>query len=369
MKSKVYGLLVGLLMSSFTFQMQGQELLPCVDFSMQKKCHTIIAKGTPDFYNGHPTTVLMGDNKTIYCTWSHDHGGQNGFLSVSNDGGITWKSLSVPEDWKTSSNCPSIYRLADKAGKERLFIFSGSPLMAQTYSEDNGKTWSPVKSLNMPNVMAFASIVPLKDGRLVGLYHRGLNDQDRPPLTLWQSISADGGLTWGSPVQVGKKDGKAPCEPCVFRSPDGKSLVCIARENSRKGHSLMMFSNDEAASWTEMRETPWGLTGDRHVIRYLSDGRIIAAFRDMASDSPTKGHFVAWVGTYNDIINGYSGQYRIKLLHSFAGADCGYPGLEVLPDDTIVATTYIKYAPGKDKHSIVSVRFNIKEADEKVRNL
>ncbi|MBB3207230.1 hypothetical protein FHS27_003049 [Rhodopirellula rubra] len=54
----------------------------------------------------------------------------------------------------------------------------------------------------------------------------------------------------------------------------------------------------------------------------------------------------------------------MKLLHSHAGNDCGYPGVEQLNDGTIVATTYIKYRPGADKHSIVSTRFNLAEIDQ-----
>ena len=63
------------------------------------------------------------------------------------------------------------------------------------------------------------------------------------------------------------------------------------------------------------------------------------------------------------------GQYRIKLLHSHAErvGDCGYPGMELLPDGTIVATTYIKLAPGKEKNSVVSVRFDLKTTDALVK--
>lgn len=342
------------------------ELLPWVDLSHHKDKHVVIAKGTETLYNGHPTTVMLDDNKTIYCTWSYNHGGKLGFLSVSKDAGITWNSMSVPSDWEKAKNCPSIYNLKDSLGVERLMIFAGNPNMAQTYSEDQGKTWSPIKSLHMPCVMAFSSIIRLKSGNYLGLYHRGRYDQDKSPLTLWQNISQDGGLTWSSPSLVGKKDGKSPCEPFVFRSPDGKTLVCIARENDRKGHSLMMTSEDEGLTWSEMKETVWALTGDRHIIKNTPDGRLVAVFRDMAPDSPTKGHFVAWVGTYGDVINGLSGQYKIKLLHSYSGLDCGYPGLEILPDGTILATTYIKYTLGKNKHSIVSIRFNLEETDKMV---
>jgi hypothetical protein len=166
---------------------------------------------------------------------------------------------------------------------------------------------------------------------------------------------------------VAKVTGKNPCEPFAFRSPDGSELCCLMRENTHKGRSLMMFSRDEGESWSEPVDTPWGLTGDRHMGVYAPDGRLVIAFRDVAINSPTRDHFVAWVGTYDDIRKGQPGQYRIKLLHSHAGRDCGYPGVELLPNDTIVATTYIKYRPGKKKHSVVSTRFKLDEIDAKLQ--
>jgi hypothetical protein len=96
------------------------------------------------------------------------------------------------------------------------------------------------------------------------------------------------------------------------------------------------------------------------------DGRLVIAFRDQAIGSPTRGHFVAWVGKYEDIRKAQPGQYRIKLLHSYAArvGDCGYPGMELLADGTIVATTYIQYRPGPEKHSVVSARFKLAETDK-----
>lgn len=342
---------------------QEKPNLPWIDLSEQKERQTIIAEGRADLYNGHPTTVMLDDNKTILCTWSYGHGGKASFIAESKDAGVTWKNHKTPDDWQKMENCPSIYKLTDKLGKERIFVFCGEPKMGQSYSEDGGKRWSPVRTLDKPCVMAFSSIIKLKNGDYMGLYHRGYNDMDKPPLTLWKSVSKDGGLTWGESVKVGEMEGRSPCEPFVLRSPDGNRLVCIARENNRIGNSLMMFSDDEGATWTPLKETPWGLTGDRHIIKYTPDGRLVAVFRDMAPDSPTKGHFVAWVGNYKDLNEGTSGQYKIKLLHSYAGSDCGYPGLEILPDGTIIAVTYIKIKPGEEQHSIVEVRFKLDETD------
>ena len=346
-----------------------QPNLPWADFSARTDHQVVVAAGTPDQYNGHPTTVLLADGQTMVCAWSEGHGGPAAYLGFSRDGGITWERRDAPKEWKGLVNCPSLYLLTDKAGKERLFVFAciqgDQPYrnMGYSVSEDGGRTWSPVRDLGKPSIMAFTSIIRLNNGDYLGMYHRGNSDQDRNPLKVWQAVSHDGGLTWDESVLVGEMEDRSPCEPCVFRSPDGKTLICLARENQRKGCSLFMGSKDEGQTWTTLREAPWGVTGDRHVVRYLHDGRLICVFRDMAPLSPTKGHFVAWVGTYTDLTAGLSGQYRVKLLHSYAGWDCGYPGLEILPDGTLVATTYIKYHPGPEKHSVVAVRFRIEELD------
>ena len=95
--------------------------------------------------------------------------------------------------------------------------------------------------------------------------------------------------------------------------------------------------------------------------------------RDMAKTSKIYGHYVAWVGCFEDIVDGKEGQYRIKLLHNAnrtdkdvpgsGNTDCGYSDLEVLPDGTILATTYVKYKAGPEKNSVVSVRFKVSETD------
>lgn len=345
--------------------------LPLVDLSGQKQLHVIVAAGTEQVYQGHPTTVLMADGTTIFCVWSLNHGGPAGPMARSDDGGMTWTRMDkqLPEGFKFHQNCPSIYRMTDPAGTERLWVFSAAknnrqgPGMPSIMSEDGGKNWKEMPPLGFRCVMTFSSIVQLKDGRHLGLYHKGPDGADRAPLEVLQTTTADGGFSWSEPVVVASVEGKNPCEPFVFRSPDGAELCCLMRENTHKGRSLVMFSRDEGATWTKPLDTPWGLTGDRHVGGFTKDGRLLIAFRDQALNSPTKGHFIAWVGTYEDLRGSRPGQYRVKLLHSHAGRDCGYPGVEFLPDGTIVATTYVKYAPGEAKHSVVSVRFDVATTD------
>lgn len=350
--------------------------LPLVDLSGDTERHVVIAAGTPEVYQGHPTTLLMPDGKTLFAVWCINHGGAAGPMAKSTDGGRTWTRIDgiLPPGYATHQNCPSIYRLVDSSGKARIWVWSaslgkrGGPGMPSILSEDDGATWREMPPLGFPCVMTFSSIVRLKDGRHLGLYHRGPGGADKAPLEVIQTISADGGFTWSEPRVVASVEGKNPCEPFVFRSPDGGELCCLMRENTHKGRSLVMFSRDEGDTWSTPSDTPWGLSGDRHIGVPLPDGRWIFAFRDQAPQSPTKGHFVAWVGRYEDIRAGKGGDYRIKLLHSHAErvSDCGYPGVELLPDGTLVVTTYVKYQPGPEKHSVVATRFRIDETDAKV---
>jgi hypothetical protein len=351
--------------------------LPVVDLSGQlsgqKERQVVIAAGTEQVYQGHPTTLLMPDGKTIFAVWCIGHGGHAGPMARSDDGGLFWTRLddTLPQGFATHQNCPSIYRMVDPSGRERLWVFSAAlgtrtgPGMPRILSEDGGRSWREMPPLDFPCVMAFSSIVRLNDGRYLGLYHRGpAAGGEGPRLVTLQSITDDAGLTWSQPRIVAEIAGKNPCEPFVFRSPDGTELACLLRENTHTGRSLMMFSTDEGGTWSQPIDTSWGLTGDRHNGVFTKDGRMVICFRDQAINSPTRGHFVAWVGTYDDLKQGRTGQYRIKLLHDFTGrGDCGYPGVELLADGTIVATTYVKYRAGSEKNSIVSVRFKLSETD------
>jgi len=76
--------------------------------------------------------------------------------------------------------------------------------------------------------------------------------------------------------------------------------------------------------------------------------------------------WVAWVGKYEDIIAGREGQYRVRIMDNTKGADCTYPGVELLPDGTFVTTTYGHWAEGEMAY-IVSVRFKLEELDAKAK--
>lgn len=368
------GFIVSLFACSLMTQAQERpdykKTLPTVDLSADSSRHVVIEKGTNDTYQGHPTTTLLPDGKTMFCVWTINHGGPCGPMKRSDDGGLSWSALlSVPKSWSEVSNCPTIFQLPDPLGKKKIFVFAGESkdanVMQQSYSADNGKTWTEMKSNGLNCVMPFCTIESIDNGKtLLGLTNirRPGETKEEKSNVVTQSLSTDGGFTWSAWKVIADSAGLKLCEPFLVRSPSGKQLLCLMRENATR-ESYYITSDDEGKTWSALKKLPKGLYGDRHVAKYTRDGRLLVVFRDTGAESPTRPHFVAWVGTYNDIINGTDGQYKIKLLHSYAGTDNGYPGLELLPDDTFVATTYIKYRPGLEKHSVVSARFKIAETD------
>jgi hypothetical protein len=344
-----------------------RDALPIVDISDQPRRHVVIAAGTEEIYNGHATTLLLPDGHTMFAVWSYEHGGPCGPMARSDDAGLTWTRLddTLPEAYTNHRNCPSIYRIVDPEGRARLWVFSGSGGMRRLMSSDDGQTWTEMPPIGFHCGMPFTGMIRLKDGRTAAFGQQRVSGSDQGVV---MSVTDDGGLSWSPLRVIAQAPLKNLCEPFVLRSPDGSELCCLMRENRHTANSMMCFSRDEGQTWTEPEDTCWGLTGDRHEGVQAPDGRWVIAFRDRALHSSTYGQFVAWVGTYDDIRNARPGQFRIKLLHHYgsprdgygwAYTDTGYPGMELLPDGTIIATTYTKYWDDTRRHSVVSTRFKL----------
>ncbi len=342
--------------------------IPLIDLAGQSHRQIIVDKEKGQ-YLGHPTTVLLEDHKTIICVYPKGHGRGAIVMKKSTDGGLTWSHrLPVPENWKTSLEVPTIHRMVDPKGKKRLILFSGLYPARMAVSEDDGKTWTPLQAVgDWGGIVVMGSVGELRTGE--GHYLAMFHDDGRffrkdggssGTFTLYKTFSTDGGLTWSFPEAILQTMDIQLCEPGIIRSPDGKQLAALLRENSRTRNSFVIFSDDEGQSWTMPRELLGSLTGDRHTGKYAPDGRLLISFRDTAQESPTQGDWVAWVGTYGDIVEGREGQLRIRLMDNKKDWDCAYPGVEVLPDGTFVLTTYGHWVEGESPF-IVCVRLKLNE--------
>jgi hypothetical protein len=354
-----------------------------IDLADQKHRQVVVDR-EPGQYLGHPTTVLLEDGKTMYCVYPKGHGRGALVLKRSDDAGLTWSErLPIPENWATSKEVPTIHRVVAPQGKKRLIVWSGLYPARLAVSEDDGKTWTPLKPVgDWGGIVVMGCLTDRKTGpgHYLAMFHddgrffrggpgRSYGDVPTGPrtntMTLYKTFSTDGGLTWSFPESVYKSDEVHLCEPGIIRSPDGKQLAILLRENARRKNSHVMFSDDEGRTWTGPREMPDALNGDRHTGRYGPDGRLFVSFRcrvPAGKSTPFLGDWVGWVGTYDDLAQGRPGQYHLRIMDNHRGADCAYPAVEVLPDGTFVTTTYGHWTPGEQPH-IASVRFTLAELD------
>lgn len=371
MKHSLFPLAALLLWSS---AVSGEPPQP-IDLDDQSRFHVIVDREAGQ-YLGHPTTVLLEDGKTILCVYPKGHGRGGIVYKRSTDGGKTWSErLPTPANWVTSKEVPTLHRVIDAVGKKRLIMWSGLYPARLAVSEDDGQSWSELKTVgDWGGIVVMGFVEPLKTGK--GHYLAMFHDDGRffkkngkrvPEFTLFKTYSRDGGLTWSEPEAVFQSAEVNLCEPGCIRSPDGKTLAVLLRENARRKNSHIIFSSDEGTTWTKPREVPLSLTGDRHTGKYAPDGRLFISFRCISprakrSERQFEGDWVGWVGTWDDLVNAGEGQYFVRLKDNTKGADTAYPGAEILPDGTFVTTTYGHWDQGKSPY-IRTVRFQLKDLD------
>mgnify|MGYP002131177997 CR=1 FL=1 len=92
--------------------------LPIIDLSTQKDRHVVIGAGTESVYQGHPTTLLMPNGRTIFAVWCINHGGSAGPMARSDDGGKSW-TRRIERVAVCSES------VANRSGGEMNFFFAG----------------------------------------------------------------------------------------------------------------------------------------------------------------------------------------------------------------------------------------------------
>lgn len=305
-----------------------------IDLSLESDLQYTVDK-EPNVYLGHPTTTINNLGELL-CVYPKGHGRGEIVYKKSFDYGITWSDrLETPESWRTSQETPIIYNLGDK-----IILLSGRYPSQLSYSLDNGINWTPFKKFNWGGLVVFSSLIEINNKYIAFFHDNGKFFQGtgiRGDFTLYQVTSSDG-INWTYPhkIYVSKK-GEKFCEPFAVFSTDKKEVTLLLRNNFKE-YSYAMTSRDNCKSWGNPFKLNIHLSGDRHVSKYLPDGRLFISFRGKCKQF--YHDWCAWVGTYEDIKQCRDGQYLIRIMKNMkSGGDCAYPGVELV-DNTIITTTY-----------------------------
>ena len=165
-----------------------------------------------------------------------DGGGWGLHFERSADRGKTWQATPpVPSPLHLDAIQPSVLFHAD--GRLEAVARTRQGVLAMTWSSDNGKSWSPLAAIDLPNPNSGTDAVTLRDGRHLIIYNHSAHQPATPgkgvryPLNVGLS---DDGIHWRNVLTLESepvKDGYA--YPAVIQSSDGKVHITYTHNRTR----------------------------------------------------------------------------------------------------------------------------------------
>jgi predicted neuraminidase len=168
--------------------------------------------------------VQLNDG-TILCPSSTEtEQGDNDIWKVhfeaTRDFGKTWEVIGPINDGVAFGAIqPSILNYKD--GRLQILCRTQQKVVGQSWSSDNGKTWTKMSATDLPNPNAGTDAVTLKDGRQLLVYNHAINDGPYPKgrEIINVAISSDGS-TWKPVMTLEQQQGEFSY-PAVIQTSDG----------------------------------------------------------------------------------------------------------------------------------------------------
>jgi len=179
----------------------------------------------PDGYIGPvKNKPVLLPNNVLLSPSSKEGDGWKVHFEASADKGKTWTMIGPINDGKTANAIqPSI--LIYKDGRLQILARSKERAILQSWSSDNGKTWSALTPTELPNNNSGTDAVTLKDGRQLLVYNHVLPPDSvkngkgaRTPLNLAYSMD---GKTWYAAAILEDSPISQYSYPSIIQSSDG----------------------------------------------------------------------------------------------------------------------------------------------------
>ncbi len=169
---------------------------------------------------------------TLLCGTSSEDRGWRVFMQSTRDPGKKWKSvgpLNDPKEFGVIQPCILVH----PQGKLQILCRSKQGKIVESWSNDGGKSWSPMKATSLPNPNSGIDAVTLKDGRHLLVYnHTRLG---RSPLNV--AVSRDG-KTWQEPLVLENTPGEFSY-PAIIQTSDGLVHITYTYKRDKVKHVVL----------------------------------------------------------------------------------------------------------------------------------
>ncbi|GAB4021416.1 exo-alpha-sialidase [Spirosoma migulaei] len=199
------------------------------------------AKALPEGYIGPvKNKPVLLSNGNLICPSSTEGDGWKLHFELTPDFGKTWRKIGPINDGRTLNAIqPSVLTYGN--GKLQILARSRDRAIEESWSTDNGETWSPLTKTTLPNNNSGTDAVTLKDGRQVLVYNHVLPPGDlakgpRTPLNL--AVSTDG-RNWSAAMILEDSPISQYSYPSVIQTSDGLIHVIYTWRRQKIRHAVI----------------------------------------------------------------------------------------------------------------------------------
>ncbi len=165
----------------------------------------------------------------LLCPSSTEHDLWRSHVEFTPDGGKTWTKTKSLEDAKTFGTIqPTI--LVHPEGKLQMLFRCQQRKIVESWSDDDGKSWTNLAATELPNNNSGLDGANLKDGRFILIYNH--TPRGRSPLNL--AISEDG-KHWQAALKLETEPGEYSY-PAVICTPDGHAHITYTWKREKIKH-------------------------------------------------------------------------------------------------------------------------------------
>lgn len=142
-------------------------------------------------------------------------------FEISEDNGRTWEIAGPINDGEEFDAIqPSILHFPD--GKLSMLARTRQDVLAQSWSEDRGRSWSPLQSAGLPNPNSGTDAITLRDGKHLLIYNHEVKKQGETGRNILNLALSSDGKNW-TPVMTLENEAMkyGYAYPSILQTKDG----------------------------------------------------------------------------------------------------------------------------------------------------